>query len=69
MAEASNEQQWLTTAQAAVYLGMASTKALLHHVARGHIKPDHWGGKGRLKGHRWSRATLDAFVRGGGKAA
>lgn len=66
---AQNDQQqpspWLTTEQAAAYIGGGMTaKALLMHVSRGHIKPDHWGGRGRLKGHRFSRETLDRFVRG-----
>lgn len=56
-------RDWYTTAQAAEYL--ATTVAALHmHVQRGNLKPDSRGGRGRFKGHRFSRATLDAFNRG-----
>jgi hypothetical protein len=55
--------EWLTTEQAAAVLGI-SQKALLMHISRGNIRPDSWGSRGRLKGHRWSHATLERFLRG-----
>lgn len=57
------KQIWLTTEEAAAYL-KTSVAALLKHVARGHIAPDHRGGRGRLKSHRFSLETLDRFLRG-----
>jgi excisionase family DNA binding protein len=59
----ATESPWLTTAEAASYLKI-SANALRLHIARGHLKPDHMGGRGRLKSHRFSRATLDRFVAG-----
>lgn len=58
-----SDAAWLTTEQAARYL-QTTVRALLAHVQRGNIKPDHFGGRGRLKSHRFSRETLDKFVRG-----
>jgi len=57
------ERQWHTTTEAAEYLRI-SPKALRAHVARGNIKPDHWGGRGRLRSHRFCTSTLDRFLRG-----
>lgn len=57
------EIEWFTTKEAAAYL-RTTTKALLQHVARGRLKPDHFGGRGRFKSHRFRRATLDAFAGG-----
>ena len=54
---------YLDTAGAAEYLG--TTKAALHMmVQRGTLKPDSRGGRGRFKGHRFARATLDAYIAG-----
>jgi hypothetical protein len=54
---------WYDTKQAAAYLGI-SPAALLMQIHRGHIVPDHVGGRGRLRGHRFTRETLDRFLRG-----
>lgn len=56
---------WLDTAEAATYL-RTTPGALYMLVARGKIVPDAPGGRGRFKGHRFSKATLDAFMTGGG---
>lgn len=63
-AKPANDQRvirdWYTVPQAAEYLG--TTPAGLHmHIHRGNIVPDKRGGRGCFKGHRFSRATLDAF--------
>lgn len=57
-----------TTKEAAEYLRM-SPNALRHHIRAGNIVPDTFGKRGRTSGHRFSRATLDAFLggKGGGK--
>lgn len=56
-------RDWYTTSQAATYL--STTIAALHmHVQRGNLKPDSRGGRGRFKGHRFSKETLDAFHKG-----
>lgn len=53
---------YLDTEQAAAYLG-TSTRSLQHAVTRGAIVPDHRGSRhGGLKGNRFTRATLDAFI-------
>jgi hypothetical protein len=54
---------WLTTEEAAAYL-KTTPKALRAQIARGNLKPDHFGGRGRLRSHRFSHETLDRFVRG-----
>jgi excisionase family DNA binding protein len=54
---------WLTTVEAADYL-RTTPDALKKHIARGNIRPDSFGQRGRFRSHRFSRATLDAFVRG-----
>jgi len=59
------DQEWFTTAQAAEYLE-TTAKALLWHVYRGNLVPDSWGSRGRMRSHRFSRRTLDAFLRGAG---
>jgi hypothetical protein len=58
-----HDHEWRTTAEAAAYLRI-TVRALLAHVARGNIKPDSWGGRGRLKSHRFLVSTLDKFLRG-----
>lgn len=55
------------TEQAAALLQM-SPKALRMHIARGNIKPDVWGGRGRTKSHLFLEDTLLAFL-GRGRAA
>jgi hypothetical protein len=57
------EQVWFTLPEAAEYL-RTTRSALQHHVARGTLKPDCHGRRGRMQGHRFSRQTLDAFMRG-----
>lgn len=52
----------LGPAEAAHFLGI-STGALRHHVARKRIEPDVRAGKGGLRAHQFSRATLEAFRR------
>lgn len=59
---------WYSTVEAAEYL-RTSPRALLAHVARGNIRPDAFGSRGRFKSHRFSKETLDAFVRGDARAA
>lgn len=54
---------WLTTDEAAEYL-RTTRGAILHHVARGNLKPTALGGRGRFQGHRFTREALDAFVLG-----
>jgi len=55
------EEQYFNTAGAAKYL--KTTVAALHmQIQRGNLKPDSRGGPGRLKGHRFTRATLDAYI-------
>lgn len=63
----AERQRWYTTAQAAAYLG-TTPKALIRHVQRRNLVPDAWGGRGRLRSHRFLRETLDRFA-AGGKAA
>ena len=58
-----SEQTWFTLREAADYL-RTTASALQHHVRRGTLKPDCHGKRGRTLGHRFSRATLDAFMRG-----
>lgn len=64
--EAANDQRilrdWYTTAQAAQYLS-STPKALGMMIVRGKLRPDHPGGRGGFRGHRFSRATLDAFMK------
>lgn len=48
--------------EAADFLGI-STGALRHHVARKHISPDVRAGKGGVRAHQFSRATLELFRR------
>jgi excisionase family DNA binding protein len=57
----SGASPWLTTAEAAAYLGL-SVPSLRQHIYRGSLTPD--VPAGRLKGHRFTKATLDAFIRG-----
>lgn len=57
------EQVWFTIREAAEYL-RTTPSALQSHVYRGTLKPDCHGCRGRTRGHRFSRATLDAFMRG-----
>lgn len=57
------EQTWFTLREAAEYLRTTS-RALQRHVDRGTLKPDCHGKRGRMQGHRFSRQTLDAFMRG-----
>ena len=57
------DQQWFTIGEAAEYL-RTTAKALQAHVERGKLVPDCPGRAGRTKGHRFSRQTLDAFMRG-----
>jgi len=53
---------YLDTEQAAAYLG-TTTRSLQHAVTRGQIVPDHRGSRhGGLKGNRFTRKTLDAFI-------
>ena len=49
------------TAEAADYL-RTTVPALRTMVQRGQIRPDSPGKRGRFRGHRFSRATLDAFI-------
>jgi excisionase family DNA binding protein len=55
--------EWLTTDQAAEYLA-STRRALLNAVSRGRLVPDAWGGRGRAKGHRFRRETLDRYITG-----
>lgn len=62
--EALNAQRpegYLDTEQAAAYLG-TTTRSVQAQVERGTLIPDCRGSRGRLKSHRFSRKTLDAFL-------
>lgn len=52
---------WYTTELAALYMHR-SEKALQMSIARGLLKPDTFGGRGRSKTHMFKRETLDAFL-------
>lgn len=52
----------LRTDEAADFLRI-SPKALLWHVSQGNIVPDHWGKRGLLRGHRFTKETLERFLR------
>jgi hypothetical protein len=66
MGVAAEREECFDTKGAAVYL--KTTVAALHmQVQRGVLKPDARGGRGRFRGHRFSKATLDAFVSRGGR--
>lgn len=54
--------EWLTSAEAAAKLKLkpAGLKAL---VFRGKIVPDHRGGRGGLRGHRFSIKTIHRYLR------
>lgn len=56
------DRQWFGTERAAAYLD-STVKAVLKQIERGNLVPDVWGGRGRTRGHRFSRETLDAFMR------
>jgi hypothetical protein len=64
---ADADRQWFSTERAAAYLDI-TVKALLKHVERRNIVPDVFGGRGRTQSHRFSRGTLDAFMRRGNAA-
>lgn len=64
---AESERKWFSTERAAAYLD-TTVKALLKHVERGNIAPDVFGGRGKTRGHRFSRETLDAFMQRGNAA-
>jgi hypothetical protein len=53
------KQEWFTTTEAAAYI-RTTPKALRQRIARGSLKPDSWGGRGRGREHMFRRATLDA---------
>ena len=54
---------YMDTAEAAAYLG-TTVRAVQGAVHRRALIPDHRGSRGEgLKGNRFSRATLDAFVK------
>lgn len=65
--EELNEQRlqnegYYDTASAAAYL-KTTTRSVQHAVARGLLVPDHRGSRGGgLKGNRFSKATLDAYI-------
>jgi excisionase family DNA binding protein len=59
--EKMGTRQWFDTMEAAEYIGV-SVSAMRKLVQRGKIRPDTPGGTGLLKGHRFSRVTLDAFL-------
>jgi hypothetical protein len=56
-----SENEYLDTRQAAKVLGI-SVAALKSRVWRGSIEPDHLGGTDGLKGNRFHRSTLDAYL-------
>ncbi len=59
--EPSTGDAWMTTDQAAAYLGFPSVEALYQAVRRGHI-PSHRIGRRRL---RFRRSELDRKLTGG----
>jgi hypothetical protein len=63
--EAMNAQRpegYLSTEQAATYLG-TTMRSVQAAVDRGTLVPDLRGRRGRLQSHRFSRKTLDEFIR------
>lgn len=69
MAATANTQEAkpLSKSEAAAYLGI-SEDALQQHVTRGNIEPVHRGSRGGgMRGHRFSREDLEAFVNRGKK--
>lgn len=54
-------REWYTTAEAAEYMRM-TPKALRMAIARGSIRPDCFGGRGRTRSHRFHVQTLRAFL-------
>jgi hypothetical protein len=57
---------YLDIDQAAAYLSTTAS-AVQAAVTRGTLVPDCRGSRGRTKGHRFTRRTLDAFMRIGAK--
>jgi hypothetical protein len=55
------ELAWYTTELAALYLHR-SEKALQMLIARGTLKPDTYGGRGKSKCHMFRIKTLDTFL-------
>jgi len=58
------EQCWFDTAEAAQYIRV-SKEAMRKLVQRGTIRPDSPAGANGLRGHRFSRKTLDEHLGGG----
>jgi len=58
------DDRWLTTEQAAAFGGM-SRAALLKAVERGRIVPDSPARKGWTRAHRFRKATISRYLRGG----
>jgi len=52
---------YLDTEQAAAYLG-TTVRSIQAAVERRTLIPDHRGSRGRLKSHRFTKLTLDAFL-------
>lgn len=56
-------KQWFDTHEAAAYIGgRATTDGVRKLVQRGHLRPDAPAGTRGLRGHRFHRSTLDAFL-------
>ena len=53
---------YLDIEQAAAYLSTTPT-AINRAITSGRLTPDHHGQRGGLKGHRFTKKTLDAFMR------
>lgn len=58
------EQSWFDTAEAAQYIRV-SKEAMRKLVQRGTIRPDSPAGANGLRGHRFSKTTLEKFLRSG----
>jgi excisionase family DNA binding protein len=61
---ANDHQAWFDTAEAAQYIRV-SKEAMRKLVQRGTIRPDAPAGANGLRGHRFSRRTLDRHLGGG----
>lgn len=61
---AEKRDEWIDCKEAARVLGL-KPQTVRTLVFRGKLVPDHRGGNGGLKGHRFRRATIEAFLTGG----
>jgi hypothetical protein len=60
----ANDDGLMTTEQAMRYCGFKRRGTFLMHITRGNLVPDVSGKRGRFAEHRFTRATLDRFMKG-----